>query len=648
MPTPQKILINKRLATAKDFSDAAKNGHAVRGFVFRAAEVGKIDVEKRTVELAFSSETTVDRGWFFEILDHGKESVDMAWVASGRAPLLADHDPAIQIGVIESAEISKDRVGRAVVRFGKGVQADAYFQDVVDGIRTNISVGYSIDHVVLEEETDNSVTYRIMKWKPLEISLVSIPADQSVGIGRSEGEESETDIKPKIKPMENRTMPEANNNPAANANAPAANITVDPDKIRADARNAEQTRIREITALATRHNMLDKADEFINSDKTVDAFREFVLNALGTRKPVETVSNNLIGLTDKESRQFSILRAIRAQVFHDNKTIQEEAAFEREVSESVVNKFKGRKFRGNIQIPTEVLVAGMRGMNGKRDLNVGNDAQGGYLVANEMQPNSFIELLRNSMMVRMLGATVLTGLEGNLSIPKQAGAGTGYWVVEGGDVTESQQALGQVALNPKTAGGRTQYTRRMLLQSSLDVENFVRGDLAAVIGRAVDKAGLKGTGASGEPLGILNTTGIGSVSITTHTFTFAKMVDLETEVATDNADLGKLAYLASAADRGRMKQTEKASSTGLYIWSNMAGAPGVGEVNGYPAYATNQLADDEVIFGNWADLLIGEWGVLDILVNPYAKSASGGVEITALQDVDCAVRHPESFARTQA
>lgn len=637
----------KRLATLADFRLAAKTGKEVRGFIFRAAEVGTIDVEKRTVGLAFSSETPVDRGYLIEILDHSNGSVDMDWVASGRAPLLADHDPTMQIGVIESAQIGKDRIARAVARFGKSAQADAYFQDVVDGIRTNISVGYDIQHVVLEEETDVAATYRAMKWKPLEISLVSIPADKTVGIGRSGngGGDDPTPSQPN-QPTEKRTMTNEPNTPTPDAPRTAPAITVDADKIRADARQQEADRVREIYALGSKHGFQTKADEFIGNGKTANEFRTFVLENMGAAKPVETAANDAtIGLTEKEARNFSVLRAMRAQVFTDNKRAWEDAAFEREVADAVQDKFKHRKFRGNIQIPVEVLTSGQRNFQ-KRDLNVGNAAQGGYLVADELQPASFIELLRNRLLVRQLGARVLTGLEGNMSIPKQTGGATAYWLNEGDDATESQQAVGQVAMTPKTVGAYTEFTRRMLLQSSLDVENFVRDDLAKTLATEIDRAALNGSGSGGEPLGILNTTGIGSVTITTQTFTFGKMVDLESAVATDNADLGSLAYLANAADRGRMKQTEKASSTGQFIWGNMAGQPGVGEVNGYPAYATNQLADDAVIFGNWEDLLIGEWGVLDILVNPYAKDTNGGVRVTSFQDVDVVVRHAESFAAT--
>lgn len=644
--TPNKEA--KRLATVEDFRKAAASGEAVRGFLMREASIGKIDIEKRTVELAFSSETPVDRGWLIEILDHGKDSVDMGWIASGRAPLCADHNLTVQIGVIDSAELGKDRVGRAIARFGKSEQADVYFQDVVDGIRTCISVGYSIDHVILEEETETGAIYRVMKWKPLEISLVSLPADQTVGIGRSEGEEGESNTPiSNIKPTEKRTMPEANNTGAANANAPAA-PQVDANQIRADLIRDNQTRTNEIMALAKRHNMVEKGVEFIASGKSVEEFRSFVLENIGAAAPVTTGADNNgnIGLTDKQARGFSFARLLNFYATPDSKAAREAAAFELDVCAAVAANHRGRQFRGNIQIPTEVLAAAMS--KGQRALNVTTGSAGGYTVDTDLQAGSFIEVLRNKLLVKQLGAKVLSGLEGDVAIPKQTGGATAYWIVEGSDTTPSQQTFGQVALRPKTVSAQTRLTRKLLLQSSLDIENLVRDDLAFRLAAAIDKAALKGSGVGAEPLGILNTTGIGSVSITTHTFTHAKTVDLESEVATDNADMGNLAYLASAADRGRMKQTEKASSTGIFLWDVMPGQPGVGMVNGYPAWATNQLADDELIFGNWGDLIIGEWGVLDLLVNPFSDDTNGGVRITAFQDVDVTVRHAESFARTQA
>ena len=149
-----------------------------------AVEMSPINAEKRTVQIAISSEEPVERSFGMEVLEHSAEAMDLSFLASGRAPLLLDHDPEKQIGVIESVELDGNtRRLRAKVRFGKGALADEAFTDVVDGIRANISVGYSIGKLERDPRTPN--TYLAKKWRPVEASLVSIPADVTVGVGRS-------------------------------------------------------------------------------------------------------------------------------------------------------------------------------------------------------------------------------------------------------------------------------------------------------------------------------------------------------------------------------------------------------------------------------------------------------------------------------
>lgn len=615
------------------------NQPAPLGMLFRSAQVGKIELDSRTVELAFSSELPVDRYFGAEILDHSKESVVMDWISSGRAPLLADHDPTIQIGVIESARIDKDRIGRAVVRFGKGAQADYYFQDVQDGIRKNISVGYMIHKMILEEETADKAIYRASLWEPLEISIVSIPADPSVGIGRAD-----EFIKIITPPKKERKTEINMDNNIAPTPQPTPSIQIDPDKVRADFIKENQARTNEIMALAKRHDMMEKGIEYAASGKSLEDFRAFILDNIIKPTPIDTGArdNGKIGLTDSEAGNFSLVRAVNAVITNDWK----KAGFEREVVLAAGEKFKSRTFKGQLQIPTEVLFAGSRNnaAPSQRDLMVSNSTLGGYTVATKM--GSFIDMLQNKLLVKQLGATVISGLDGDVTFPKETSIPSHYWVNEGGDITESTPTFGVIKISPKTVGAFTEVTRKMLIQSSLDIENWLRNRLAFSLARGIDRAALKGSGDSGEPLGILNTSGIGVVTISSGTYTYGKLVDLETEVAIDNADLGSLAYLTSATDRGIMKKTEKASSTGQYLWSNVSGQPGVGEVNGYYGYATNQLAANETIFGNWQDLYIGEWGMLDLIVNPFVNDKSGGVRIRALQDVDTALARAESFAKT--
>lgn len=240
-----------------------------------------------------------------------------------------------------------------------------------------------------------------------------------------------------------------------------------------------------------------------------------------------------------------------------------------------------------------------------------------------------------------------------MAIPKQTGGATGYWLAESGTPTESQQTIGQVPLTPKTVGAYTDISRKLLQQSSIDVEAFVRGDLATVLGLAIDLAGIAGTGANNQPRGILNTVGIGSVIGGTNGAapTWANIVALESEVAAANADVGRLHYLTNALVRGVLKTTEKASGTAQFVWNS-------NDVNGYTPIVSNQVPSDltkgsaedicsAIIFGNFADLLIGMWGGLDLLADPYTASTSGTVRVVALQDADIAVRHAESFAAMQ-
>ena len=577
------------------------------------------DEESRSFELSFSSEEPYERWFGTEVLGHKSKEIDMDWLKSGTAPLLSDHAPDTQIGVVERAWVDGKK-GRAVVRFGKNDLAEEVFQDVKDGIKSNISVGYVVKEMKLISSEDNHETYRVTKWSPLEISVVSIPADKTVGIGRSEQKQKhKTIIFEEVemdKKEESKSIPDV--------------PKVDEKAIRAEIAKKEMDRIKEITALGETHNMKDLGMDAIKSGVSVDEFRADVLAKLAEKgmKPVET-PNAELGMTEKEVKQFSFLRAIRAMANPNDHQAQKEAAFEFEASAEVSKKM-GRAPKG-LYVPFDVL---------KRDLSAGIDTAGGYTVADDLLTGSFIETLENAMVVRQLGATVLTGLVGDISIPKQTGGATGYWLNEGGSPTESQQTFGQLQLTPKTVGAYTDYTRKLMQQSSISVENFVRNDLALRLALQMDAKAYNGTGASGEPRGILETSGIGEVTLNaTNAPDWGDIVDLETAVAVDNALTGTLAYVSTATIQGAMKQTVKASSTNAQFILD-------GDMlNGYPFMMSNQVPAKYIIFGNWRELILAFWGGLDINVDTSTLSTSGGTRVVALQDVDIAVRHAESFAR---
>ena len=226
-------------------------------------------------------------------------------------------------------------------------------------------------------------------------------------------------------------------------------------------------------------------------------------------------------------------------------------------------------------------------------------------------------------------------MTGNISIPRQTAASTAYWVGEGSAPTESQQAFDQVNMSPKTLGGFTDFSRKTLLQASIDVEQFVRNDLAKVLALELDRAGIYGSGSSNQPTGLTETTGIGTQTITTYG-TFAEYIGMETDVASANADAGALKYIVNAAARGALKSTEKATNTAQFVWEG-------NEINGYPAIVSNQLANNDVLFGDFSQLVMGTWSGVDLTVDPYAGATSGNVRVIALQDVDFAVKQPGAF-----
>jgi HK97 family phage major capsid protein len=569
-------------------------------------DMSPVDEDKRTVRIAISSEEPVERSFGKEILDHTENSIDLSFLASGRAPLLLDHDPEKQIGVVESVELDgQSRRLRAKVRFGKGELAREAFSDVVDGIKANISVGYSIGK--MDRDRNDKNTYRATSWKPVEASLVSIPADMTVGVGRS----SEPSHKPVIKTSfkERNTMSE-----------------VDIEAVKAEAQQSAQRNAAQIVELGSRHNQGEMARKAISEGRSIEEFRGELLESIGSQRALEDQN---VGMNQKEVKKFSLARAVNALANPTDRRAQEAAAFEFECSRAAADQY-GKTAQG-IMLPAEVL------RTWKRDMNSSDDAS---LFSDDFRGGDFIDALRNSSSVMQAGARMLGGLSGDVKIPRKTAASTAAWIsTEGGDASESEMTVGQVSLAPKTLGAFTDVTRQLLLQSSLDVESLIRDDLSRALAIAIDKAGLEGTGASGQPTGILSTSGVNTVTnFAGANPTFAEVVSLETAVAEDNALQGNLSYIMPAGMYGALKTTEKASGTAQFV-----AEPG-GTINGYRGIVSNQATAGNMYFGNFDDLLIGMFGGLDLTVDPYTMSKSGTVRLVALQSIDVAVRHAVSFA----
>ena len=584
---------------------------------YRTIDLSKhsyLDEEKRMVRIGVSSEEPVERSFGMEVLGHSADDINMEFINSGRAPLLLDHDMTKQIGVIEEFKLDETaKRTTAVVRFGKSALAREVFEDVVDGIRMNISVGYRVDNLTRMNNEDE--VYYKAAWTPMEVSSVSVPADQSrlVGVGRSKDKQNTQTTKVKI--MENEKQ------------------EINLDEVRsqtvAEAKAEFKRNSKEILDLAVKHNKRDLADKAIADGISVEEFRGVLLENISNNTPLETPSE--IGMTKEEVRDFSLIKAIRALANPSDRRAQEDAAFEFECSAEAARQY-GKDAQG-IMLPADVL----RNWS-KRDLNTSDDST---LIAEDYRGGDFIDVLRNESSVMQAGATMLRGLQGNVVIPKKTAAASAGWIAtEGGDSSESEFTSGSVTMSPKVIGAHTDVTRLLLQQSSLDVENLIRDDLTKSIATAIDLGALAGSGSSGQPTGIANTSGINTTTFAAANPTFAEIVAMESAVANDNALTGSLAYICRPADYGTLKTTEKASGTAQFI------VEPDGNMNGYNVVKSNQVTSGDFYFGNFADLLIGMYGGLDINVDTYSLSKSGGVRIIALQTIDTAVRHAVSFCKS--
>jgi len=622
-----------------------------------------IDAQGR-IPVVFSSEFAVERyDWwadqrYLEVLDHGAQAIDMTRAANG-LPFLDSHEMRAQLGRVEDIEQRADGRLAGWLRFSQRREAQDYRQDILDGIRGEVSVGYRIDPeaIVVEARDAALPTYRVNRWQPIEVSGVSVPADPTVGAFRSAVAPKGALPIPMMMTREepvvaSRAIPEATTTTTAphgeetamdvsETTAAPAGASVVVTRSEGESPDTEARR-RTVAQLAAQHAVEDVFARGMSEGKDLDMVQRDMMLALRERAERGPKFDGRVQLSDKEEKQYSFARAILA-------ADSGEKCFEREISEELSRKLpQGYNPKGTgLFVPTNL---------GQRAAIVaGTSSIGGAMVFT--QAGSFIDLLRNKAFVIQAGATVLPGLSAPVSFPKQTGAGTAYWVAEasGSDVTESNLTFGLVSLSPKTVAGTQAFSRQLLLQAQQvsNVEQLVRNDLAQIHALAIDAAAIAGTGTT-QPLGITKSTAVGTVTMGAAGAvpTYEALVDQEVQIRAGNVD-GSIAYLTTPGIAGKLKKTQKfATTNGEAVWT---GDLVNGLLNGAPAYATNQVPSNltkgtattvchAIIAGAFQNLLIGEFGMAEIITDPFAKKKQGLIEVTSFQMVDVAWRHDAAFS----
>lgn len=651
-----------------------------------ARDGAAIDVTARTVPLAFSSEAPYERWFGIEILDHAPGACDLSRLADGRHPLLLNHDIDDQVGVVESAAIDGDKIGRASVRFGRGQLANEIFQDVQDGIRSLVSVGYMIDELEAavdgEEKSrkfcwdefnahmralhgeqamtraasnreraagDTDPVFRVTKWTPFEISIVSIPADASVGVGRSASVETEVGNTPvtgvaaagRAESAEQIVTLELTPSPILLKEQKMS----DPIELK-----GEQKRVADLYTISDQYEKYgsrEMVQEYVLGGKSPEAFKDAIMSKMSTR---HTSSKDMeIGLTNKEVKDYSLIRAINAAANKDWK----EAGFEREVSDAIGQKM-GVRAQG-FYVPVEAF-----GWRAGFQTRAGFDATvtastAGNLIQTSVEGNEFVDVLRNKLVFNRLGIRVLGGLTSNIAIPRKSAASTVQNLAETTQFTASNPTTTQVALAPKRVGGSIPYSKQALIQSSLDIESMLRDDLLQTIAVMIENLGFNGSGTAPAPRGLVNQSGIGSVvgGVNGAQILWSHLVGLESACANANAEPNARAgYAVNTRARGWMKSSQKATYL-PYIWNvDNPDAP----LNGYIAAVSNNLPSNGTkgtaagitstlaFSSDWSNFVLALFGGLDVVVDPYSLADSGQVKITANQFIDIALRQPAAFA----
>jgi len=638
----------------------------------RTIKLARGPAENGTVGLAISSEAPYERWFGIEILSHDAGAVDLSRLADNSHPLLLNHDTEDQIGVLSDPVIGADRVLRVTAKFSRSALGQEILQDVDDGIRQLVSVGYFIEEIeevkpITEpdvaggqrtgwktvkhytgEEFDIAMrakhgegyarhglggrgaqdepTYLVTRWIPFEGSIVPIPADPSVGVGRSAGVETA--------PQTAAPEPSALEITVLERTAMSTETQKTPAELEIERRDA-------IAALGEQYAKYlgpnDTADA-IRNGKSPEGFKDFIIEKIQSKH--SDMRATAVGMTAAEVRRYSLGRALKAAITGDWR----DAGLEREASEAVA-KIMGRAAEG-FYMPAEAFQY--------RDFNVGTSSEAGNLVPTNLRTDLYVDALRNNLVMVGLGARVLTGLTGNVDLPRKSSVSSIGSATEIGSLSETNPNTAVVTLSPKRVGAYVQASKQAILQAAMSLENMIRDDLLMSAAVQLEYNFINGNGTAPQETGLRNTTGIGTTTAGANGAapTWANVVDLESACANANAEPDRLAgYLVNTKTRGKLKQTQMGTNL-PFIWQN-----GAQPLNGYRAAVSNNVPSNltkgtsttvcsSAIFGSdWSMATIGLFGAPDITVDPYTGADTGQVKITLNQFADFGVRQPSCFAK---
>ncbi|HET8885229.1 MAG TPA: phage major capsid protein [Salinimicrobium sp.] len=393
----------------------------------------------------------------------------------------------------------------------------------------------------------------------------------------------------------------------------------------------QQTRFDGMTA------EIKELDTQIERAKEIDAAEKRAAELNG--KPIDQPRQRKEGGEDAERRailgQASITRAMR--MASKGKILD---GAEKEMSEIGMEENRNAEVKetgeADFYIPTSMLRADA--YTATEDAG----AYGGDLIVK--QPPRVQMPFAAKPVLESLGATVWDNLTGGgIPLPVM-GKHTFEWLSETGETTIEKAGIDGPVLDPYRLGRTTDISNRLILQTSFGVEGYVRSEIIKAFNRAIDSAGINGSGAANNPTGLLNTAGISLSAIATAAAipTRPMLNELPGLLALDDVDENNLAYLLGPALRTLLQDIKVDAGSGRFLME------GRNELNSYKAAVSTLVPDlaanHPLIFGDFSKLFIGKWGALSVLTDPYSASRKNCLRLTVNGHAGVAIAQPEAFA----
>jgi HK97 family phage major capsid protein/HK97 family phage prohead protease len=613
---------------------------------FEAVEITVQTREAGSSGLSFpaSSEAPVERWFGKEILSHDPKAIRMDRMNKGAAPLLFNHNWDDPIGMVDAAAVRDKRMWVDAHLFDTP-RAKEVGSMIAGGLR-NVSIGYELHEL---EEDKKGGTFTARDWSVHEVSLVTVPADAGVGIGRTKPEEEKAVRVTRAAEVSTPAAPAASERKATMAEnqtvagAPAADpsIQVTADySTRQSPVQLEAERKKGIQNLC-KANRLDERFErsWIEQGSSLGEVSEQLLTIMEERGKTNPQAVTKLDMGAADVRKYSLMRALRAATSKD----WSKAGLELEANREIVKRLNRLpKSDTSFFVPLDIMMRDrQQPARLTRDWDVAGTNGSNYLVSTDNQPGSFIELLRNTSVGLRAGVRRLSGLQGNVTIPKMTAGTTAYWLAdETTAITEANPTLGQVSLTPKNVAALTELSHLLMQQSSPDAEQLIMDSIARDIALAVDVGIIRGSGNTGQPHGIVGTAGLGSVSGTS--LAAAGILEFQSDVAAANGINSSFSYVTTPAVAALLMARPELPTTGTTrMWTgNILN----GAMLGFPAFSSAQMTAATMLAGSWDTVILAEWGVLELMVNPFSDFTRGLTAVRGWYTCDVAMRYPGSFS----